>query len=113
MAYHFYNEEDTRYPIFEGIRETYDGPLSMATDNMVWNIRRDEVIERMVVSPDNAWDVEGPGEALAPDPTRKPEYTPFILAGAFDMTDVNQSWSQDFIKENGLPADILEADRKE
>ena len=112
VAYHFYNEEDTRYPIFEGIRETYDGPLSMATDNMVWNIRRDEIIERMVISPDNAWDVEGPGEKLAPDRTRKPEYTPFILAGAFDMTDVNKSWSQDFIKANGLPADILEADRK-
>jgi ribonuclease Z len=112
VAYHFFNEEDTRYPIFEGIRETYDGPLSMATDNMVWNIRRDEIIERMVVSPDNAWDVEGPGEALAPDRTRKPEYTPFILDGAFDMTDVNKGWSQEFIKTNGLPADILEADRK-
>jgi ribonuclease Z len=112
VAYHFFNEEDTRYPIFEGIRETYDGPLSMATDNMVWNIRRDEVIERMVVSPDSAWDVEGPGEKLAPDRTRESEYTPFILAGSFDMSDVNKGWSQEFMKANGLPADILEADRK-
>ena len=111
VAYHFFNEEDTRYPVFQGIRETYDGPLSMATDNMVWNIRRDEIIERMVVSPDNAWDVEGPGEKLDPDRTRKSEYTPFIMAGTYDMTDVNKGWSQEFMKVHGLSPDILEADR--
>ncbi len=32
---------------------------------------------------------------------------------ALETNDVNKSWSQEFIKENGLPADILEADRKE
>ena len=44
VAYHFFNEEGTRYQIYEDIRQTYDGPLSMATDNMVWNIRRDEIM---------------------------------------------------------------------
>jgi hypothetical protein len=50
--YHSFNEEDTRFPIYDGIRETYDGPLSMATDSMMWNIRRDEITERRVISPD-------------------------------------------------------------
>ena len=27
VAYHFFNEEATRYGIYEGIRETYSGPL--------------------------------------------------------------------------------------
>jgi ribonuclease BN (tRNA processing enzyme) len=30
IAYHFFNEEGTRYGIYDGIRETYDGPLSGA-----------------------------------------------------------------------------------
>jgi ribonuclease Z len=112
VAYHFFNEADTRYPIYDGIRDTYDGPLSMATDNMMWNITRNEITERMVVSPDEAWDVEAGGTKLAPDPARKSEYTPFITKGTLDMTDVNKGWADAFIKENGLPADILEGDHK-
>jgi ribonuclease Z len=59
VAYHFFNEEGTRYAIYDAIRTTYDGPLSMATDNMVWNITKDEVRERMAVSPAAAWSVPG------------------------------------------------------
>jgi ribonuclease Z len=59
VAYHFFNEEGTRYAIYDDIRSTYDGPLSMATDNMVWNITKDEIKQRMVVSADDAWSVPG------------------------------------------------------
>ena len=34
-------------------RETYDGPLSMATDMMVWNITSDGITERMDVTDAN------------------------------------------------------------
>jgi ribonuclease Z len=73
VAFHFFNEEATRYGVYEGIRETYDGPLSMATDMMVWNITKDEITERMAVSPDDAWSVAGtavqpPPEKGLPDP---------------------------------------------
>ena len=68
VAFHFFNEEATRYGIFEGIRATYDGPLSMATDMMVWNITKDKVTERMAVSVDEAWSV--PGTAVQPPPVR-------------------------------------------
>ena len=60
IGYHFFNEEGTRYGIYEGVRSTYSGPLSLATDNMVWNITKDDVVERMAVSPDQAWSVAGP-----------------------------------------------------
>ena len=59
VAFHFFNEEGTRYAIYDAIRSTYDGPLSMATDNMVWNITKDAIRERMAVSPDEAWSVPG------------------------------------------------------
>ena len=69
MTRHFLNEEATRYVLYEEIRSTYDGPLSMATDMMVWNITKKGVTERMAVSPDEAWAV--PGEAVQPPPRRK------------------------------------------
>jgi ribonuclease Z len=73
VAFHFFNEEGTRYGIYEGIRETYDGPLSMATDMMVWNITKDKITERMAVSTDDAWSVpgtakQGPPEKGQPNP---------------------------------------------
>jgi ribonuclease Z len=85
VAYHFLNEEGTRYALYDEVRSTYSGPLSMATDMMVWNITKDKITERMAVSADEAWSV--PGEAVQPPPEkgRPTEYTPFILKGRWDM----------------------------
>ena len=107
VAYHFFNDADTRYDIYDGIRESYDGPLSMATDLMTWNITRDAVIERMAVSPDSDWEVEGPGEKLAPDRSRESEYTKFTLEGRLDVDDVNQEWMEPFMDAHGLTKDDL------
>jgi ribonuclease Z len=68
VAFHFFNDEGTRYGIYDGIRSTYDGPLSMATDMMVWNITRDKITERMAESTDSAWSV--PGTAKQPPPQK-------------------------------------------
>ncbi len=51
--------EATRYAIYGGVRETYDGPLSMATDRMVWNITKEKNTERMAVVTEVAWAVRG------------------------------------------------------
>ena len=66
-------EQGTQYLLYDGIRETYDGPLSIATDLMVWNITKDGISERMAVATKNAWPVEGtmrqpPPERGLPDP---------------------------------------------
>jgi ribonuclease Z len=66
IGYHFFNEEGTRYGIYDGVRQTYKGPLSLAKDNMVWNITKDKIVERMAVSPDQAWSVAGPTPPPAP-----------------------------------------------
>jgi len=68
VAFHFFDEEATRYGIYEGIRETYDGPFSMATDMMVWNVTKKDITERMAVSTDDAWSV--PGTAQQPPPEK-------------------------------------------
>ena len=68
IAYHFFNEEGTRYGVYDGIRDTYQGPLSMATDLMVWNVTKEGVTERMAVITDDAWGV--PGTAVQPPPQK-------------------------------------------
>jgi ribonuclease Z len=68
IAYHFFNEEGTRFGVYEGIRETYDGPLSMGTDMMVWNVTKDRITERMATATDEAWGVVG--TAVQPPPQR-------------------------------------------
>jgi ribonuclease Z len=103
IAYHFFDEEGTRYGIYDGIRETYDGPLSMATDMMVWNLTRDGVTERMAVSTDEAWDVPGAEKGLEPDKSRKPEIIwQELVDQRLDMTEVNKRWLDEYKKEHGL-----------
>ena len=84
VAFHFFNEEATRYRLYDNIRETYDGPLSMATDMMVWNITKDKIVERMAVAPEAAWSVPGVGRQPPPEKGRPSELTAFIIQGRWD-----------------------------
>jgi hypothetical protein len=61
----------------------------------------------MAVSPDCDWDVEGPGGHLAPDRSRKSEYTRFILDGRLDIDDANREWMKTFMEAHGLDEDVL------
>jgi ribonuclease Z len=79
VGYHTY--EELLPSVRAGVRETYDGPLSLAVDMMVWNITRDEITERMAVSPDRAWAVEGPTRQLPPEKGRTDVMSDFIKQG--------------------------------
>ena len=81
VAYHFLNEEATRYNLYEAIRETYDGPVSMAADNMVWNVTPDGVKERMAVITEEAWPVPGTERQGGPEKGRRPVFSDFTNAG--------------------------------
>ncbi|MFZ9037004.1 MAG: guanitoxin biosynthesis MBL fold metallo-hydrolase GntH [Gammaproteobacteria bacterium] len=82
VAYHFLNEEATRYNLYGAIRETYDGPLSMASDNMVWNITPEGVEERMAVITEEAWSVPGPTRQGPPEQEgRRPVFSQFSNSG--------------------------------
>ncbi len=82
VAYHFLNEEATRYNLYDAIRETYDGPLSMAADNMVWNITPAGVKERMAVITEDAWSVSGPTRQGPPEQEgRRPVFSKFTNSG--------------------------------
>ncbi|RKZ68839.1 MAG: hypothetical protein DRQ44_03810, partial [Gammaproteobacteria bacterium] len=104
IGYHFFNDENTRYGIYDGVRETYDGPLSLATDNMIWNITKGGIKERMTVSPDAAWSVAGPtkppkppARGTVPDPI-----TDYIKAGRWDVNDAQGPMIKEFKKEHNM-----------
>jgi len=105
IGYHFFNDENTRYDVFEGVRQTYDGPLSLATDNMVWNITKDKINVRMTVSPDHAWSVAGP--TAPPKPSAKdtdPDpISDFIKAGRWNPAEAAQAdMIKTFKKEHNM-----------
>lgn len=55
VAYHFFNDFDTGTAVYERIRKTYDGPLSLANDFMVWNVTKDDIRIRMAVTEEATW----------------------------------------------------------
>ena len=38
---------DTQPEVLDRVRRTYDGPLSLAVDYMVWNVTKDDIKVRM------------------------------------------------------------------
>jgi ribonuclease Z len=103
VAFHFFNDEGTRYGIYDGIRATYDGPLSMAIDMMVWNITKESITERRAISPDDAWSVPGTARQPPPERGRPNPSTPFIENGRWVPGFRAQDPALDaFMKKYGL-----------
>jgi ribonuclease Z len=98
VAYHFFKDYDTTAPVYERIRKTYDGPLSLATDFMVWNVTKEGVRERMALVEEHTWSPPLASPAIPPKMAdRKTEseklgwqigYTDFIAGGKLDYRDV-------------------------
>ena len=66
IAYHFFKDFDTTAAVHDRIRTTYDGPLSLAEDFMVWNVTKDEITVRMAVVEEHTWAPPLSGPALPP-----------------------------------------------
>jgi ribonuclease Z len=98
VAYHFFKDFDTTAAISERIRQTYDGPLSLAEDFMVWNITKDEIITRMAVVEEATWAPPGTQPAKPPQMSDRDPYSEglgvdlnfseFIASGKWDVDDV-------------------------
>ena len=86
VAYHFFNDFVTSTSVYERIRSTYDGPLSLADDFMVWNITKDEITVRMAVTEERTWSPPLASPAKAPGENDKLDYA----------------------EGGGLPADVME-----
>jgi ribonuclease Z len=85
VAYHFFKDFDTTAEVNDRIRTTYDGPLSLAEDFMVWNITKDDIRVRMAVVEERTW---------APPLVTKPELP-------------QKGDSEKYSKEMGVPNDAM------
>jgi ribonuclease Z len=102
IAYHFLNESDTRDSIYQLIRQTYDGPLTLAEDMLVWNITKDDIRLRKAVSADEAWSVAGPNAPPPPDRTVPDQLSKWPLEHRWDISEVSKKMAEAFSKTYGL-----------
>ena len=102
VAYHFFKDFDTTAAINDRIRTTYDGPLSLAEDYMVWNITKDDIRVRMAVFDEDVWPPPTTEKPQVPDPSLRIPYSDMISGGKLDVKDVIQPTYDAINKQYGL-----------
>jgi len=102
VAYHFFKDFDTTASINDRIRTTYDGPLSLAVDYMVWNITKDNIRVRMAVVDEDVWPPPATEKPQLPDPKIRIPYSDMISGGRLDVKDAIQPTYDEINKEYGL-----------
>jgi len=103
IAYHFFKDFDTTPQVYSRIRKTYDGPLSLAEDFMVWNVTKDDIRVRMAATEEHTWAPPTTRPAQAPTKNDRaifaknkglpPEaigFSDFIANGKWNVDDVLQ-----------------------
>ena len=102
VAYHFFKDFDTTAAIYKGIRTTYDGPLSLAEDYMVWNITKDDIRVRLAIIDEDVWPPPATEKPQLPDTSTRIPYSDAILGGKLDVKDVLQPTFDAINKEYGI-----------
>ncbi len=109
VGYHFYNDHDTLPAQLEDIRRTYEGPLAMATDYMVFNVTKDDIRVRMAAVDEDIWPMPSTRPRQV-DRSRKGAgvMSEFTKSGDYFMKDVLTDLWDEVNRENGtdvkLPA---------
>ena len=101
VGYHFFNDFDTLPDMLAQVRSTYGGPLSMATDYMVWNITKDDIRVRMAVIDEDIWPQPAVGEKLPPDRSKRIGFSDFTLSGREPFIEVVQKIYDEINAEYG------------
>ena len=104
VAWHFYNDFDTRYGVYDEIRETYQGPLTMSTDLIVFNITKDQVRVREAIVNDSTWPAPPTSEPEEPDHSKLTPRSAFINGGMLSdlVEQVVGPQVEDFKKRRGV-----------
>ncbi len=55
VGYHYFLDDDTVDPFFEGVKKTYDGPVALAEDLMVINVTKEQIVTRMAETDPLYW----------------------------------------------------------
>lgn len=85
IAYHNFADFNVAPGTLEEIRKTYDGPLTLADDLLVWNVNADGIRVRRVIGTDEAWPAAPPQPAGPPDRSERTEQSDWLKSGRVDL----------------------------
>ena len=88
VGYHFQNDFDTAPEVHTRVRRTYDGPLALAEDYMVFNITSDDLRVWMSAIDEAIWPSAAQKEKQPPDTSKMVPMSDFVRSGAQPMRDV-------------------------
>ena len=102
VCYHFQNDFDTARVVKSEIRKTYDGPLDLALDFMVWNVTKDKIRTRMAVPNHESFPAPPQRMKQPPDSMKAYKWTKFSLSGVEpESAAVTNALIAEFNKKNG------------
>ncbi|MHC5065337.1 MAG: guanitoxin biosynthesis MBL fold metallo-hydrolase GntH [Planctomycetota bacterium] len=101
VGYHFFNDFDTLPLVLAEVRETYDGPLALATDYMVFNVTKDKVRVRMSAIDEDIWPLPATIAKQAPDLSQRVGFSDYIIGGRHVYPEVIEKLYADINKEYG------------
>ena len=90
VGYHFYNDFDIEPEVRERVRKTYDGPLSLASDYLVYNVTKDNIRVRTSAIDDAIWPSPATKTKIPPDTGSAINFSDFTKSGALPFIEVVQ-----------------------
>jgi ribonuclease Z len=87
VGYHFYNDFDTGPEVRKRARKTYDGPLDLALDYMVWNVTKDDIRVRMSAIDEEVWPSPPLKKKNPPDTSKSIAFSKFTIFGVLPMPE--------------------------
>ncbi len=88
VGYHTFADFDTQPQIMKEIRSTYDGPVELAVDYMVFNVTKDDIRVRMSAIDEDIWPLPSVTEKLSADPKDRIGFSDYIMGGRVVFKDV-------------------------
>lgn len=99
VAYHFVNEIRTNQRILSEIRSTYNGPLTLAKDLLVWDISQDKITTREAVGQDFTWPSKSKLSNAKVEPEKRLFSSDWLEKGRLDLKDIDRGVWQRLDKE--------------
>ena len=88
VGYHFYNDFDIAPEVTRRVRKTYDGPLALAVDYMVFNVTKKDIRVRMSAVDEEIWPSPALKKKNPPDFTKSIPISDFTTSGALGWPEV-------------------------
>ena len=101
VGYHFYNDFDTEPDVRSRVRKTYDGPLSLAVDYMIWNVTKRDIRVRMAAKDEEVWPSPAIKKKVPPDFRNAIPMSEFTLSGRKPYPEVVQPIYDEVNKKYG------------